>query len=827
MQQLWKILIISVIFILFAIKTTEAKKRPILQILGLFSTTNCTADKQFKCQNARSNQNSLLAIHQHHHSQQQRFWYQTFVCTKDMKNDSKTLVNTLMPLILNEDSNDAMDCQNQNETFKNNPDRFVIFTYLDFHLTRIASSLILTSTDFTLVSVTNEKMYPSYYLQHPLAVYSYEAGFSVDMHKAVIDIKKQFQISYIGFINLVDGEKVNNSKATNSPYACYNANNNDISAFCFYVDLNPSDCYKEIDINVNNKRHVERALQLIDQNGFSFIMISGDSLSIAKFQSQTQSGFQHRVKTADQNHERFYLPFLTKLKLSKEDESKNEKRYLSYEQANVFTNFQGSIAMNSFLMLNVDFPNYLMREFESVADTEKVVWTGLLDTTSFQQYLLSTISCIVFKYIDLSYTCGSKIELDLLLKIPPSLLKLEIEKLMFRKELRGFLYDFWKSHYYLENIEHQSLLKYLNSFNPKNALKYRPYCVERKPECKPGHELVHSFYKETNWTQSFGWNCKRCKQNFYKNTNGNLKQCKECLSPFIVNIEHTACYDPYKEDHLQNMDAKMSGAIVIPASVLCGLTIFTMIIFYIKRATPIVRFSNKEMTAIQLGTHLLLFALLAYPHIFTHNDTTSTCIARQILLGLSFSITISINISKPQLVYILHKKRARLNQSEKVIARATAWSIVIIACIVNAVFHLYTLAVNRKSVSIATVYHEASLVKERYCSNETLIYVQLIFAVFLSVCNGIQGFRVRNIPSNYQETNHVIYSSFVSAVVFIPFTVLYFTSTRKTHTSFIIMLETLIFNTTHFILLYAYKVFVMIFQPKKNVRPTARLTKMR
>ena len=392
---------------------------------------------------------------------------------------------------------------------------------------------------------------------------------------------------------------------------------------------------------------------------------------------------------------------------------------------------------------------------------------------------------------------------------------------MSRKDLRGFLVSFWKSHYYLENIEHKTLLSYLNSFNPKNALKYRPYCMERKPVCTAGYELVHSFYNEANWTHSFGWNCKRCKQNFYKSTHGNTHQCMECLFPFTVNTDRTTCYDPYKEEHLRDMNTKMVGAIIVPASILCGLTVFTMIIFCIKRTTPIVRSSNLEMTAVQLSTHLLLFALLAYPHIFTHDDINS-CIARQILLGISFTITISINISKPQLIYIVTGKRVRLNQSQRMKAGLTAWSIVIIACVVNTLFHLYTLVISNKSVSIETVYHEATFVKEHYCSNDTLIYVQLLFAVLLSVCNGVQGFRVRNIPSNYQETNHVIYSSFVSAVVFIPFTVLYFTSTKKIYISFIVMLETLIFNGTHFILLYGYKVFVMVFQAERNARSALR-----
>ena len=127
-------------------------------------------------------------------------------------------------------------------------------------------------------------------------------------------------------------------------------------------------------------------------------------------------------------------------------------------------------------------------------------------------------------------------------------------------------------------------------------------------------------------------------------------------------------------------------------------------------------------------------------------------------------------------------------------------------------------SVSNQSVTIATKYHDASLNKELYCSNGTMIYAQLLMATVLSVCNGVQGFRARNFPSIYRETNHVIYSSFVSVVVFVAVTVAYLPNKKMLNRSFLVLLTIVVLSTTHFMLLYGYKMFVMVFKPHRNTK---------
>ena len=110
----------------------------------------------------------------------------------------------------------------------------VIFTYLSFELTRLTSSLVLPTTDIVVVSVTEQPMYPAYYLDNPLS--SYETGFGVQIHDKILKIKEELNVTCIGSFNLQNQTPVNNSRttSTDSPKECDNSINQPITAFCYY-----------------------------------------------------------------------------------------------------------------------------------------------------------------------------------------------------------------------------------------------------------------------------------------------------------------------------------------------------------------------------------------------------------------------------------------------------------------------------------------------------------------------------------------------------------------------------------------------------------------
>ena len=770
-----------------------------VSILGLFTFSNCTTGNEFECQNALFNENSMIKVHQ-----KQQFWFTVNLCTRDVQNSSKKLTDVLLPMVSQDKGSVAMKCRNGDMVFQRSDTYTLVFTYVSFHLTRLISSIMLPMTNVLLVSVTDQPMYPAYYVEHPNAVYSYEAGFGDAVHKEFIKVKNRLNISYGLFLNLWgdDSTKITNKKTCAESEI-------DNTAMCTYIKLNPNDCYKELNINIEKHESIQNALKHAKKFNLSFILLNGNSQAISKFLSRADVHGKRMRGT-------FFLPYVKSLKhiqkLKLEDSS------INYNLGTAFSNFQGSLAMNALFYYTLDIPNSLMGELESKGP--KTSWSRILKNKRFQTLIKQSSSYC--RLMD----CKKDLTLYIVMKLyslsKKTVLRI-ISSIMKRQEVTTFLIDFWKKTYYIENVSEQKLLNQY-TFNPSSALKARPFCEEKKPLCGAGEELVHSFYKEQYWASSYGWNCKQCQQNFYKETTGNELKCKPCLYPNTVNKNHTLCYDPFTKITFQLYQPLSIAIIITPSVLMATLTILTMIVFLIKRNTPIVLSANRRMTAIQLCTHLLLFT----GSMLLFQDTTrELCIGRQVFLGIAFSVTISINISKSQKLYMIVGKQILMSKSEIFLTNASEWLIILIVLIVNTL--LQSLSFINNTVTVETKYHDKMLFKESYCSNDTTISAQLFMAAVLSICNGIQGFRARGLPSQFRETNHVIYSSFISSVAFIAATTVYLASKKLVDRSFIILLITLIFNATHFLLLYGYKVIVMVFQPHKNTKGAVakkRLQKM-
>ena len=138
-----------------------------LDILALFTLTNC--EKEFECSNALVNENRMVL----HHSTK-KYSEDIHLCTLDVQNNHEKLLHIILNLT-EKNSSFTLDCRNNTKMNFNYDNQILIFTYMSFELTRIASSIILLDDTFVLASVTDQFMYPAYYFDHQLAIYSYES----------------------------------------------------------------------------------------------------------------------------------------------------------------------------------------------------------------------------------------------------------------------------------------------------------------------------------------------------------------------------------------------------------------------------------------------------------------------------------------------------------------------------------------------------------------------------------------------------------------------------------------------------------------------------
>ena len=138
-----------------------------IQILGLFTFSNCDPEQEFECKNVELNEKRMIEFHN-------RTPYPgtpNILCTKDVANSTEILVDTLLPIAL-EDPNRHIECRGDgvyDNKIKIN--RLVVMTYISFHLTKLASSILHVPEwkSVLLICITDRPMYPAYFFEHPFA----------------------------------------------------------------------------------------------------------------------------------------------------------------------------------------------------------------------------------------------------------------------------------------------------------------------------------------------------------------------------------------------------------------------------------------------------------------------------------------------------------------------------------------------------------------------------------------------------------------------------------------------------------------------------------
>ena len=125
----------KMIFILFLHFTLTSSFVESRQYLGLFTLTNC--EKELECSNALVNENRMVI----HHSTK-KYSEDIHLCTMDVQNNHEKLLHIILNLT-ERNSSFTLDCRNNTKMNFNYDNQILIFTYMSFELTRIASSIIL------------------------------------------------------------------------------------------------------------------------------------------------------------------------------------------------------------------------------------------------------------------------------------------------------------------------------------------------------------------------------------------------------------------------------------------------------------------------------------------------------------------------------------------------------------------------------------------------------------------------------------------------------------------------------------------------------------
>ena len=320
--------------------------------------------------------------------------------------------------------------------------------------------------------------------------------------------------------------------------------------------------------------------------------------------------------------------------------------------------------------------------------------------------------------------------------------------------------------------------------------------------CGPG------MYSLTEGT-SCCWSCIPCAKGFFKNMTSN-SICTKCPIKTDVNNNRTACLE-YRTVIIGYFSTE---GYVLYGFVLFGLILTTSVIvlFAKNKNTPIVRSSNIPLTFIQLSAQSILFASLV-----TMLDVDIVkCTLNPIIHGFLYTLIHAILYAKAQYLLIIFQTQRRM--TEKRLAKIRKIQSVRIT--VPLILQL-TLSAVQWYMSPLTIYaqqNKQTLTSEVYCGNFYYYVAQMLYVILLTIVCMIQAFRVRKLPSNYNEGRNIMVSAFLTLLYISVSGVVNFNQTTASEVFYTNCLLLYINNITILVIMFSQKAYVIIFQPYKNNR---------
>ncbi|XP_035678091.1 metabotropic glutamate receptor 8-like [Branchiostoma floridae] len=332
-------------------------------------------------------------------------------------------------------------------------------------------------------------------------------------------------------------------------------------------------------------------------------------------------------------------------------------------------------------------------------------------------------------------------------------------------------------------------------------------------DCAPGERKIQQ-------ASACCWVCQRCERSTQRLKDEST--CEECPVGQKPGANWTTCEDI----RIRSVSwTSLYSSIPIVFSVLGILVVATVAgIYKVYSDTPVVRASGRELSYVLLAgiflCYCMTFILLSPP-------SPTTCCVTRIFLGLGLAMCYSALLIKTNRIY-------RIFEDGKKSAKAVKWispKSQLIFCALFVSIQLFAvvvwLVVDPPDTYVEyTAIDSPDAVGVRRCNvSDTSLVISLAYNMLLVILCTVYAFMTRNIPSSYNESKYIAFSMYTTCIVWLAFIPIFF-GTAHSPEKMQIQVTTLTVSismsgTVSLACLFAPKVYIILFQPHKNVRASS------
>ncbi|XP_078515254.1 vomeronasal type-2 receptor 26-like [Lissotriton helveticus] len=296
-------------------------------------------------------------------------------------------------------------------------------------------------------------------------------------------------------------------------------------------------------------------------------------------------------------------------------------------------------------------------------------------------------------------------------------------------------------------------------------------CVSRSvcsESCAPGYRKASQEGKPLCC-----YDCVPCSQGEISNDTDAVK-CLKCVETQWSNMRHDQCIQ--KQVEFLTIDDLLGLTLVICASAMTLVTTAVLFLFINYRHTPIVKANNRELSYFLLVA--LMFCFLC-SFMFIGHPTKLTCVLRQTIFGVIFSISVACVLAKTILVVLAFKATNPSSSSRKWLGPKTPFGIVFFCSLIQIVICALWVAKSPPFPDLNMKTFKEKIIFECNEGDTIFFYCMLGYMGLLATVSFIVAFLSRNLPGSFNEAKLITFSMLVFVSVWISFIPAYLSTRGK------------------------------------------------